>query len=177
MTKMTGSKFDQGKPRMELLPTHGIVEVAKVMTKGAEKYGDFNYLGGLEHGRLAGAALRHIFAYLNGNDLDELGTLHLANAATDLLMIIELSKRGLGKDNRFVSEDVAAMSIADTPNINVPDGITDLKSLDGPGHKLSPTLQEQIAAMRSSEEGHDRGKILRAIEELKSMLRYMAHKR
>jgi hypothetical protein len=102
---MTGTKHDSGKPRLELLPPHAIVALAEVMTKGAEKYGAHNYLGGMDHGRLIGAALRHIYAYLRGEDLDELGTLHLSNAAVDLMMVIEYRSRGIGKDDRYKGSD------------------------------------------------------------------------
>lgn len=95
------TKHDSGKPRLELLPPNAIVELAKVMTEGAEKYGAHNYLGGMEHGRLIGAALRHIFKHLSGENIDELGTLHLANAAVDLLFVIEYMQRGIGTDDRY----------------------------------------------------------------------------
>ncbi len=100
--EMKGVKHDTDKPRMELLPPLALKEIAQVMTAGAKKYGDHNWLGGMKHGRLVGAALRHISSYLAGEDIDEeTRTLNLANAAIDLMMVIEYTKRGLGEDDRF----------------------------------------------------------------------------
>jgi hypothetical protein len=40
---MTGKKYDAGKPMMELIPPHAEIELAKVLTFGAEKYGPENW--------------------------------------------------------------------------------------------------------------------------------------
>ncbi len=100
--EMQGVKHDSNKPRMELLPPLALKELAQVMTAGAKKYGDHNWKGGMKHGRLIGAALRHITSYLAGEDIDEeTQTLNLANAAVDLMFIIEYIKLGKGEDDRF----------------------------------------------------------------------------
>lgn len=99
----TGIKHDEGKPRMSLIPQKAVREVAKVMTFGAEKYGTHNYLLGMDHLRLIDAALRHINSHLTGETLDpESGVLHLAHAASSVLMTIELILNGAGEDNRFI---------------------------------------------------------------------------
>ena len=61
---MDGIKHDSKKPKMNLLPPKAIVEVAKVLTFGAQKYGPENWkeLEDLQNRYLAGA-LRHIFAF------------------------------------------------------------------------------------------------------------------
>lgn len=98
MNELTGKKFDAGKPRMELLPPVALEEVAKVLTFGASKYGAWNWAGGIVYSRLAGAALRHIFAWLRGEQTDpESGISHLGHAACCILMLLEFSSRG--KDN------------------------------------------------------------------------------
>lgn len=75
-----GTKYDQEKPRMELLDAEWLEEVAWVMTDGAKKYNDNNWRGGLAITRLLGAALRHLFAVLRGEDNDpETGRSHLAH--------------------------------------------------------------------------------------------------
>lgn len=42
-TKQEGTKFDDGKPRWELLPCRQIEEVVKVLTKGAVVHGNWNW--------------------------------------------------------------------------------------------------------------------------------------
>ena len=89
---MTGLKFDSEKPRMDLLPPKAIVEVAKVLGFGAEKYGPENWrlLDNLQ-GRYTAGALRHIFAHMDGEELDpESGTSHLAHALCCLLFKLEI---------------------------------------------------------------------------------------
>jgi len=89
---MTGLKFDSEKPRMDLLPPKAIFEVAKVLGFGAEKYGPENWrlLDNLQ-GRYTAGALRHIFAHMDGEELDpESGTSHLAHALCCLLFKLEI---------------------------------------------------------------------------------------
>lgn len=89
---MEGRKFDGSKPKMHLLPPKAISEVAKVLTFGADKYGEFNWklLENL-HDRYNSAALRHIFANLDGEALDnESGYHHLAHAICCLLFRLEV---------------------------------------------------------------------------------------
>ena len=89
---MTGLKFDSEKPRMDLLPPKAIMEVAKVLTFGAEKYDAENWrkLDDLQNRYTAGA-LRHIFAHMDGEQLDpETNLSHLAHALCCLLFKLEI---------------------------------------------------------------------------------------
>ena len=95
MSSEGGKKYDAGKPLLALLPIVALEEVGKVMTFGATKYAAYNWLGGLAYTRLLSAALRHIFAYLRGEDKDsESGLSHLAHAVCCLLMVLEFVVRG-----------------------------------------------------------------------------------
>tara|TARA_X000001382_G_scaffold120503_1_gene102082 strand:+ start:38 stop:469 length:432 start_codon:yes stop_codon:yes gene_type:complete len=87
-----GIKYDSKKPKMNLLPPKAIVEVAKVLTFGAQKYGPENWkeLEDLQNRYLAGA-LRHIFAHMDGEQLDpETGLSHMAHALCCLLFKLEI---------------------------------------------------------------------------------------
>lgn len=98
MTK--GVKFDEGKPRVGLIMSRAILEVAKVGTFGAAKYGDHNYRKGLKWSRLVDAALRHFVAYLAGERLDkESGLSHLAHVAWNILTLLEFEIEGAGEDD------------------------------------------------------------------------------
>jgi hypothetical protein len=98
---VTGTKFDQGKLRLELVPIEAVEAIAKAMTYGANKYGDWNWARGLDHSRLVGAALRHISAYMRGEDVDaESGNTHLAHALASLSMLVASIEGGMGKDDR-----------------------------------------------------------------------------
>lgn len=96
-----GVKHDQDKPRMELLDPKAINELAKVLTFGAQKYEPHNWRRGLRKTRLIAAALRHLFAYLGGEDKDpETGLSHAAHAMCCCMFILGLEHRD-DLDDRF----------------------------------------------------------------------------
>jgi hypothetical protein len=108
-----GLKFDDGKPRMDLLPMDALEAVAMVLRYGATEkvrpdgqrgYGDRNWEKGLAWGRLAGAALRHLGAWMRGVELDaESGLPHLHHFGCCALMLIALVLRKKGEDTRGVT--------------------------------------------------------------------------
>lgn len=77
------------KIRWELLPLDIINEIAKVYTKGAEKYSD-NSWKQLENGyeRYKGALLRHLAASETNPIDDETGCYHLAQVAWNAIAML-----------------------------------------------------------------------------------------
>jgi hypothetical protein len=101
----TGTKHDEGKPRLELVPREGIEEIAKVFAFGAEKYGENNYRGGINYSRLVGAALRHVYAFMSGEDKDpETGLSHMAHAGCCCLMLLQMEQERDDCDDRYAPE-------------------------------------------------------------------------
>ncbi len=103
-----GTKFDEGKPRMSLLSTLWINGVVRVLNLGAKKYtkgdvpGDDNWRKGLKHRRLLDSALRHIFAYSDGEDFDpETQECHLYHASCCLMFLSELRVTRPDLDDRY----------------------------------------------------------------------------
>lgn len=95
-------KYDSGKARLELLSTPALFAISRVMTKGAVKYAPHNWRNGFEWSRLIGAALRHIFLWMNGEDKDpETGESHLAHAGCCIMFLLEHEERKLGTDDRY----------------------------------------------------------------------------
>lgn len=73
-----GIKYDQDKPRMDLLDAEALEGLAKVLTFGAKKYASHNWRGGINYSRLMAALLRHSFAILRGEYIDpESGLPHI----------------------------------------------------------------------------------------------------
>jgi len=103
---MSGTKLDNGKPIIGLVPPRAIIEVAKVMTYGAKKYDAFNWCKGLKYLRLYSAAQRHLLSWVCGVDKDEeTGISHLAHACCNLMMIIDFEKTGrTDLDDRYKEE-------------------------------------------------------------------------
>ena len=97
------SKFDSGKPRMDLLPVKPLKQVAEILTYGADKYGPDNWREGkpIAHSRHYAGIQRHLMAYWSGEDLDpETGKSHLAHAACGILFFLELSQSHPELDDR-----------------------------------------------------------------------------
>lgn len=100
-----GVKYDSGKPRVDLLPFDALMEIGRVFGYGGKKYEDNNWAHGMNHSRMMGAALRHLFAYWNGEDNDpESGFSHLACAGCNVLMLLASRMRKCGVDDRFAVE-------------------------------------------------------------------------
>jgi hypothetical protein len=95
-------KYDGEKPRMELLPTAPMVEIAKVLTFGAKKYAAHNWRGGFDYSRLVGAAMRHLTAFNDGEDIDpESGLSHIAHLGCCTMFLLEQIQKGTGNDDRY----------------------------------------------------------------------------
>ena len=102
-----GKKYDGGKPQLYLLPPKSINEVGKVLTFGAEKYDPHNWrkVDDLQN-RYTSAALRHIFAHIDGEDVDEeTGLSHLAHAMCCLLFKLEDQLIGESEEERTRETD------------------------------------------------------------------------
>jgi hypothetical protein len=100
-----GNKFDNDKLRTDLLPIRALEEITEVFTFGAKKYGDRNWEKGLKWTRLVGAMLRHLFAYIRGEDRDkESGLLHLAHLGCTVLMALTFYRTHKNLDDRVKEE-------------------------------------------------------------------------
>lgn len=108
-----GTKYDQEKPKMEYLSSVWIEDVARVLSFGAKKYAAHNWRQGIAQSRLLGAALRHIFTYLKGEDLDpETGLSHLAHASCCLMFARELRDTRPDLDDRYKINEVTSKDAA-----------------------------------------------------------------
>ncbi len=95
-------KFDTDKPPFGLISRTALEQEARVMAFGAKKYGVHNWRGGMDFSRLVDAALRHVYAFADGEDNDrETGLSHLAHARCCLAFLLEYEGKRIGKDDRF----------------------------------------------------------------------------
>ena len=85
---MTGKKNDSGKAPIHFLHRSFIEGTALAQDFGSRKYGDWNFTKGIAYLRLCDAAIRHIIAFMWGEDLDqESGLSHIDHAAANLNML------------------------------------------------------------------------------------------
>ena len=109
VTQTAGIKYDANKPRMDLLPSESLEEIAKVLNFGADKYSDWNWAKGFKWSRLYGATLRHLYAHMRGEQKDpETGISHLAHAGANVLFLIYHELHQVGEDDRHPRPTVKA---------------------------------------------------------------------
>lgn len=81
-----GLRFNKGKPMMTCLDPGFLREMAKVMTKGAEKYARDNWRKGLPLAGIHDCLLRHELKSIEGDDVDEeTGCDHEAHVAVNAM--------------------------------------------------------------------------------------------
>lgn len=100
-------KYDDGKPDWSLVPFEALEGMVKVLEFGANKYAGWNWTinGGFPYTRVLRSCLRHIFAYMRGEDNDpESGLSHIHHAMCNLLFISHYigNKEKYNKDDRQV---------------------------------------------------------------------------
>lgn len=102
-----GTKHDAGKAPLDLISPIAIVATAEVLAHGRAKYGPHNWRGGLSYGRLLAAVLRHLFAFMRGEDLDpETGLPHLDHAACGIMFLQEFYRTRKDLDDRYRESNV-----------------------------------------------------------------------
>ena len=84
-------KFDEGKRDWSLLPYDSIEEIAKVLEFGKIKYAAWNWTegGGFKYTRVFNASMRHLLAFMRGEDKDpDSGLSHIAHLGCNVLFLL-----------------------------------------------------------------------------------------
>ena len=98
------SKFDNEKVKLQLIPPEAIEQIGKCFTFGSGKYGDYNWMKGIQFNRLIGSYKRHLLEFELGSDIDLESKLpHLAHAATNILMLMWYCEHRKDFDDRKFS--------------------------------------------------------------------------
>ena len=93
--------FSEDKSGVDQIPIDVLIEWGQVYTFGAKKYGRDNWKLGTDYHEFYGSALRHLFAFWGGEDIDpESGLSHLAHALWNIAAIRHYQNKGLGTDDR-----------------------------------------------------------------------------
>lgn len=88
------AKHDQGKPRISLVPTQIIRDIAAVREYGTNKYGSAENWKNVEEQRYIDALLRHTLAYMDdphGVDVES-GLPHLSHIACNVAFLCEMRR-------------------------------------------------------------------------------------
>ncbi len=100
---MKAKTYDLGKAPLANLPPAGIRSVAMVQACGHKKYKNFNnFRKGMEVSRNLSCAMRHIVAFMDGEDRDsESGESHLGHAACRLFFVLQNIEDQTVIDDRY----------------------------------------------------------------------------
>ena len=89
-------KDHKGKARMSLVLRSTVEGIARVRGYGADKYGDPENWKTVSDGLYWDAILRHVYAAMDGEQLDkESGLPHLAHAACNVMFLLERQQKGI----------------------------------------------------------------------------------
>lgn len=90
-------RHNAGKPRLSLVPVEAYTAMASVLEFGARKYAPNQWRQGLPYTETLDSLLRHVNAFLAGEDIDpESNCPHLAHAMCNAAFLITFEQMGLG---------------------------------------------------------------------------------
>ena len=101
-----GTKYDAGKPPLDLLDPAYLEGVAAVLGFGANKYAAHNWRGGIAYSRLIAAAMRHLAAINKGEDLDAESNLpHVYHLGCCTMFLASMMTTRPDMDDRWRPDD------------------------------------------------------------------------
>ena len=100
-----GKKSDSGKPDYALLTRPMLESMIAAFMHGESKYSRGNFKGGFTNTRLLAAAMRHIMAFNDGEDLDpDSNVSHLGHAMAALAMCLDNRAEGTSVEGRYIKK-------------------------------------------------------------------------
>jgi hypothetical protein len=97
-----GLRFNEGKPRYDLIPPEAMLALAVHYERGSHKYGDNNWLRGMAWLKCFASMMRHAWAWARGEDFDEeTGTHHMVSVAWNAIALFCYHERKIGVDDRL----------------------------------------------------------------------------
>ena len=103
---MVGIKYDDGKPRLDLLDRYALEQMGHVLGFGADKYAEENWRDEIPFRKIIGSAMRHLMAFSGGEDTDpESGLPHAAHLACCAMFLIWLQKYRPSMDDRYKMDE------------------------------------------------------------------------
>jgi hypothetical protein len=97
-----GLRYNSGKAEIHQIPTSTFIGISKVLMYGAKKYEKNNFRKGMVWTIPYDCLMRHMFSWLDGQEVDEeSGLSHLYHAAANIMMLIEYEKTCPELDDRF----------------------------------------------------------------------------
>lgn len=96
-----GDRYNSGKPQWSLVPFSALEPMVRVLEFGASKYAKHNWKKGLPYTETCESMLRHIYAFMEGEDNDpESGQSHIGHIMCNALFLSYFIKNNPELDNR-----------------------------------------------------------------------------
>ncbi len=100
--KEVGLRYNENKERWSLVDFEALKTMVKVLEFGAKKYDDHNWKKGLKTTEVAESLLRHLTAYLNGEDNDkETGLPHTGHILCNAMFLSHMHEFKKEFDTRY----------------------------------------------------------------------------
>lgn len=96
-----GLRYDEGKSRVDLIPSDALMVLGEVYAAGAKKYAPRNWERGMPWSKVLGPLLRHLYKWMSGAKIDEeTGQLHIAMVVWNAMALLTYELRAIGTDDR-----------------------------------------------------------------------------
>lgn len=118
-----GLRYNEGKPRWDLVPMDALQEIVEIYSYGASKYAPRNWEKGMPWMGCYASLMRHLSDWVRGIDFDgtpgqadetHSGRLTMAHVAWNAIALLTFQLRGIGLDDRPIAET----SPAGSPNLS-----------------------------------------------------------
>jgi hypothetical protein len=94
-------RYNSGKLQWSLVDFDALEDMVKVLEFGAKKYSEDNWKKGLKTNEIAESMMRHLFAYLRGEDIDpESGLPHTGHIMCNAMFLSYMQKFAPKFDSR-----------------------------------------------------------------------------
>ena len=94
-------RYNEGKEQWSLVDFKSLKPMVEVLEYGANKYEPFNWTKGFPTTKLCESLLRHVFAYLGGEDIDqESGLSHIGHIQCNAMFLAYNHTHHFDKDDR-----------------------------------------------------------------------------
>ena len=99
-------RYNQGKLQWSLVDFKSLEGMVQVLEMGAEKYDKHNWKKGMPITQVSESLMRHLFAFLNGEETDpESGLSHISHVMCNAMFIEYIMREKPQFDDRYESEN------------------------------------------------------------------------
>ena len=104
---MQGDRFNEGKLKWNLVSWSALAPMVRVLMFGAEKYDDHNWKGGLKYTEVCESLLRHVHAFIEGEDDDKESRIsHVGHILCNAMFLSYMFLFRKDMDDRYIDKNI-----------------------------------------------------------------------